>query len=128
MEEFTEEKIESVIENYLFPQIFHICIERVAQPGYDALFTDQCNKFSNLTQYDLKIDEGLICSDLVPWKDAIDEMRELDYSFTPTKKLYTILNSAKAIFKRAEETNPTSTIGGKKIKLYYFIILLFFFF
>ncbi|KAL0248013.1 hypothetical protein GEMRC1_003252 [Eukaryota sp. GEM-RC1] len=114
--------VEHAIEDYIFPQIYTKLLPLCFSDD-DLVMQTQYERFSSITQDQLKIDSSMIDESLSPWSHAIAKLSTLPLTPSPTRKLFVILSAAQSIYTNPNIEGDTSIGADVFVPIFIYVIV-----
>ncbi|KAL0214786.1 hypothetical protein P9112_006970 [Eukaryota sp. TZLM1-RC] len=114
--------VEQTIEDYLFPQIY-TKLTTLCGSDDDVLMTKQYERFSSISQQELKVSTEMLDPSLSPWSHAIAKISTLPFSPTPTRKLHVILSAAQSVYSNPNIAEDTTIGADVFVPIFIYILL-----
>ncbi|KAG9394656.1 Vacuolar sorting protein 9 (VPS9) domain [Carpediemonas membranifera] len=123
---FPPTELDFAIEATVFPLIHKKAMEYAEEDNKeeDAQLIAQCERYSALTQSQLRIDPELQITDRVPFHRAIATLKSIIFSQMPSRKMQIILSAAQMIYTEIAERNPNAIVGGDQfVDIWIYVVL-----
>lgn len=113
----------STVERVVVPQIQSILLRYVQQREKDAKIREQCERFSGITLQQLNVKAAYQSPELVPFIEAIAQLRATYFTPTPTDKMSGVVAAAKAVYDQLSTMGENSIDGDSFLDLWMYVTI-----